>query len=131
MAKIQFGLFDWIDRGGTQLRQLYEDRLQLLEAADKAEFFCYHLAEHHSTPLGMAPSPAVFLASVAQRTKSIRLGPLLYFLALQNPIRAYEEICMLDHLSEGRLELGFGRGVSPIEVGFYGVDPNLSRSIYA
>jgi alkanesulfonate monooxygenase SsuD/methylene tetrahydromethanopterin reductase-like flavin-dependent oxidoreductase (luciferase family) len=34
-----------------------------------------------------------------------------------------EEICMLDQLSGGRLELGVGRGVSPIEVGFYGVDP--------
>ncbi len=59
---ISFGIFDWIDRRPTPLGQLYEERLQLLEAADGADFFCYHIAEHHGTPLGMAPSPSVFLA---------------------------------------------------------------------
>ena len=54
MAQVDFGLFDWIDRGNAPLHQLYEERLQLLEAADTAGFFCYHLAEHHATPLGMA-----------------------------------------------------------------------------
>src|SRR5216684_591311 len=58
MAQVAFGVFDWIDRGKAPLRQLYEERLQLLEVADAAGFFCYHLAEHHATPLGMAPSPA-------------------------------------------------------------------------
>ncbi len=56
MSEVSFGVFDWIDRGTQPLSQLYEDRLQLLAAADEAGFFCYHLAEHHATPLGMAPS---------------------------------------------------------------------------
>jgi alkanesulfonate monooxygenase SsuD/methylene tetrahydromethanopterin reductase-like flavin-dependent oxidoreductase (luciferase family) len=43
-------------------------------------------------------------------------------LPLYHPIRLIEEICMLDQMSGGRFELGVGRGVSPIEVGFYGVD---------
>ena len=85
MTQVEFGLFDWIDRGAAPLHQLYEDRLQLLEAADAAGFFCYHLAEHHATPLGMAPSPALFLAAAAQRTHRIRLGPLVYLLPLYNP----------------------------------------------
>ena len=63
MSKVGFGVFDWIDRGTQPLSQLYEDRLQLLAAADEAGFFCYHLAEHHATPLGMAPSPALFLTA--------------------------------------------------------------------
>src|ERR1051326_1298569 len=79
--------------------------------------------EHHGTPLGLAPSPSVFMAAVAQRTTRLRFGPLVYSLPLYHPIRLIEEICMLDHLSGGRLEVGVGRGVSPIEVGFYGVDP--------
>jgi len=59
MPEVAFGLFDWIDRGPAPLHQLYAERLQLLEAADAAGFFCYHLAEHHATPLGMAPPPDV------------------------------------------------------------------------
>src|SRR5262245_30276313 len=107
---ISFGILDWIDRRSTPLWQLYEERLQLLEAADGADFFCYHIAEHHGTPLGMAPSPSVFLAAAAQRTRRIRFGPLVYLLPLYSPLRLIGEICMLDHLSGGRLEVGVGRG---------------------
>jgi alkanesulfonate monooxygenase SsuD/methylene tetrahydromethanopterin reductase-like flavin-dependent oxidoreductase (luciferase family) len=130
MAQVAFGVFDWIDRGKAPLRQLYEERLQLLEVADAAGFFCYHLAEHHATPLGMAPSPALFLTAAAQRTRRIRLGPLVYLLPLYNPLRLIEEVCMLDHLSDGRLELGIGRGVSPYELGYFGVDAADTRAIF-
>jgi alkanesulfonate monooxygenase SsuD/methylene tetrahydromethanopterin reductase-like flavin-dependent oxidoreductase (luciferase family) len=130
MTHIDFGLFDWIDRGTVPAHQLYEDRLQLLAAADAAGFFCYHLAEHHATPLGMAPSPALFLTAAAQRTRRIRLGPLVYLLPLYDPLRLIEEVCMLDQLSGGRLELGVGRGVSPYELGYFGVDPAANRAIF-
>ena len=112
------------------MHQLYEERLQLLEAADTAGFFCYHLAEHHATPLGMAPSPALFLTAAAQRTRRIRLGPLVYLLPLYNPLRLIEEVCMLDQLSGGRLELGVGRGVTPYELRYFGVDAAGTRAIF-
>ncbi len=127
---VSFGLFDWIDRGAEPLHALYETRLQLIEAADVAGFSCYHLAEHHATPLGMAPSPALFLAAAAQRTRRIHLGPLVYLLPLYDPLRLIEEVCMLDQLSGGRLELGVGRGVSPYELGYFGVDPAGTRAIF-
>ena len=130
MTKVAFGLFDWIDRATEPLQQLYEKRLQLLEVADSAAFFCYHLAEHHATPLGMAPSPALFLTAAAQRTRQIRLGPLVYLLPLYHPLRLIEEVCMLDQLSGGRLELGVGRGVVPYELRYYGVDPDDTRAIF-
>ena len=129
MAQVSFGLFDWVDRGEAPIQQLYEERLQLLEVADTAGFFCYHLAEHHATPLGMAPSPALFLTAVAQRTR-LRVGPLVYLLPLYNPLRLIEEVCMLDHLSGGRLELGVGRGVSPYELNYFGVDAADTRAIF-
>src|SRR6266540_3588260 len=129
-AMPQFGLFDWIDRREAPLGQIYEERLRLLEAADEAGFYCYHLAEHHATPLGMAPSPGLFLAAAAQRTHRIRLGPLVYLLPLYEPLRLIEEVCMLDHLSAGRLELGIGRGVSPYELRCFGVDVADSRAIF-
>ncbi|HEY8693824.1 MAG TPA: LLM class flavin-dependent oxidoreductase, partial [Chloroflexota bacterium] len=110
---LRFGLFDWLDRGQADIAALYDQRLRLLEYADKAGYAIYHLAEHHGTPLGMAPSPNLFLATAAQRTRHIRLGPLVYIVPLYNPMRLAEEICMLDQLSGGRLELGVGRGSSP------------------
>jgi alkanesulfonate monooxygenase SsuD/methylene tetrahydromethanopterin reductase-like flavin-dependent oxidoreductase (luciferase family) len=130
MNKLSFGVFDWIDRGSQPVSQLYEERLQLLSAADEAGFFCYHLAEHHATPLGMAPSPALFLTAATQRTRQIRLGPLVYLLPLYDPLRLIEEVAMLDQLSGGRLELGVGRGVSPYELRNFGVDPENSRAMF-
>jgi alkanesulfonate monooxygenase SsuD/methylene tetrahydromethanopterin reductase-like flavin-dependent oxidoreductase (luciferase family) len=122
MASLTFGLFGHLDRREASLTQIYEDRLQLLEAADAAGFYSYHLAEHHITPLGMAPSPSLLLASAAQRTRRLRLGPLVYLLPLYHPLRLIEEICMLDHLSGGRLDVGVGRGISPHDLAYFGVD---------
>jgi len=127
---MKFGVFDHFDADGGPLSALYEWRLKLVEAYDRLGIDIYHVAEHHSTPLGMAPSPSVFLAAVAQRTKRLRFGPMVYTLSLHHPLRVLEEICMLDQMSGGRIELGIGRGVSPLETQFYGVDPKLSRDIY-
>ena len=130
-SMIEIGVFDHVDRGAGTLAELYEDRLSLVEAYDRIGFRTYHLAEHHATPLGMAPSPSVFLAAVAQRTRRLRFGPLVYTLALHHPLRVIEEICMLDQMSGGRLELGIGRGISPYEVGYYGVDPATGPERFA
>jgi alkanesulfonate monooxygenase SsuD/methylene tetrahydromethanopterin reductase-like flavin-dependent oxidoreductase (luciferase family) len=124
---VKFGVFDHLDRATRDLGEQYEGRLRLAEAYDEAGFHAYHLAEHHMTPLGLAPSPSVFLAAVAQRTRSLRLGPLVYTLSLYHPLRLAEEICMLDQLSGGRLELGVGRGISPIELGYYGIETETAR----
>src|ERR1051325_10852045 len=78
----------------------------------------------------MAPSPNVFLAAVAQRTRRLRFGPLVYALPLHNPLRLIEEIAMLDQLSHGRLDIGFGRGASPIELRLYGNEPDKAQRIY-
>ena len=79
-------------------------RLKIVEAYDRAGFYGYHVAEHHATPLGMAASPGVFLAAVAQRTQALRFGPLVYPLPLYHPLRLIEEICMLDQMSGGRMQ---------------------------
>ena len=128
---MKFGVFDHMDRAGPDLGRQFEDRLKLIELYERAGFHAYHLAEHHATPLGMAPSPSVFLAAVAQRTKTLRFGPLVYTLNLYHPLRLIDEICMLDQLSGGRLELGVGRGISPYEVGYYGVDPATGPERFA
>ena len=79
---------------------------------------------------GVVPSPSVFLSAVAQRTKKLRFGPLVYALPLYHPLRMIEEICMLDQMSHGRLEIGFGRGSVPEELRYYGQDPAQAQEIY-
>jgi alkanesulfonate monooxygenase SsuD/methylene tetrahydromethanopterin reductase-like flavin-dependent oxidoreductase (luciferase family) len=127
---MKFGIFEYMDYAGVPLKQQIEQRLQLVESYDRLGFYGYHLAEHHGTPLGLAPSPGIFMAAVAQRTKRLRFGPLVYLLPLYHPLRLIEEICMLDHMSGGRYEVGVGKGVSPIEVGFFGIDPSQSQRQY-
>src|SRR6187397_354353 len=127
---MEFGIFDHLDRSRSAPADYYEERLAIVEALDRAGFYSYHLAEHHATPLGMAPSPSVFLSAVAQRTKRLRFGPLVYALPLYHPIRLIEEICMLDQMSGGRLDIGFGRGASQIEAAIYGNDPAKAEAMY-
>ncbi len=127
---MDFGIFDHLDRNDLPLNEFYEARLKLIEAYERAGFYAYHVAEHHSTPIGLAPSPSVFLAAIAQRTKTLRFGPMVYALPLHHPLRLIEEICMVDQLSGGRLEIGFGRGSSPTENAFYGQDPAQAQDIY-
>jgi len=127
MTEISFGIFDHIDKQSQPLSATYADRLRLLEVADAAGFYSFHLAEHHATPLCMAAAPSLFLAALTQRTRQLRLGPLVFLLPVYHPLRLIEEVCMLDQLSGGRLDIGVGRGISPIELRYMDVDPNESR----
>ena len=54
---INWGIFDWVEWDPNAPSQIFDDRLSLLEYADKQDFYCYHVAEHHTTPLSVAPSP--------------------------------------------------------------------------
>jgi alkanesulfonate monooxygenase SsuD/methylene tetrahydromethanopterin reductase-like flavin-dependent oxidoreductase (luciferase family) len=121
MTRIRFGVFDHIEHlPGVPLNRLYEDRLTTMQVYDEMGVFAYHLAEHHTPAVhSMAPSQNVFLSSAAQRTKRLRFGPCVYVLPLHHPLRLIEEVSMLDHLSQGRLEVGVGRG-GVLEAFFWG-----------
>jgi alkanesulfonate monooxygenase SsuD/methylene tetrahydromethanopterin reductase-like flavin-dependent oxidoreductase (luciferase family) len=128
----EFGLFTHIEKtsGSAALNRLYEEHLGFLAAAEQAGFWGFHLAEHHATALSMTPSPTVFLAAAAQRTMRIRLGALVYLLPFYNPLRFVPELCMLDHLSNGRLEIGVGRGISTFEHAFFGNPVLESQEVF-
>jgi alkanesulfonate monooxygenase SsuD/methylene tetrahydromethanopterin reductase-like flavin-dependent oxidoreductase (luciferase family) len=131
---MEVSIFDHLDRntatGGGSLTDYYETRLSMIERYEAAGFRAYHQAEHHATPLGMSPSPSVFLSAVVQRTKRLRFGPLVYCVPFYHPVRLMEEICMLDQMSGGRLELGVGPGISPIEASYYGLDTSEMQGRY-
>src|SRR5258707_9720479 len=127
---MKFGLFDHVEDGGRPLATLFDERLVFARAADDAGIYCLHVAEHHATPLNMVPVPGIYLGAVARATKRMRLGPLVYLLPLYSPLRLIEEICILDHLSYGRMEVGVGRGVSPFELKYHKIDHDESREIF-
>ena len=127
---MRFGVFDHVDDSGLPQAEHFETRLKLIEAMDRLGFDSYHTAEHHGTTLGFAPSPSVFLSAVAQRTRRLKFGPLVYLPALYHPMRLAEEICMLDQMSRGRLQVGLGSGAVWVEQKLYDVDPASVRGRY-
>ena len=120
-SPLEFGVFDWIEWSDRPAGEVFEHKLAIAEAADKAGFHGWHIAEHQGTPLSIDGSPSLVLAAAIQRTKRLRLGALTFCLPWYNPYRFYNEICMLDQMSGGRIELGVGRGVSPIESSYFGM----------
>lgn len=127
---MQFGIFDQNDRGPLDLPAHYAARLDLIEAYDRLGFDRYHCSEHHATPLSATPATGAWLGAVAQRTRRLRFGPLVYILPLRHPLQVAEEVCLLDQMSGGRFELGVGRGISPYELGYHGVDAAESPAMY-
>jgi alkanesulfonate monooxygenase SsuD/methylene tetrahydromethanopterin reductase-like flavin-dependent oxidoreductase (luciferase family) len=115
-----FAVFDHNDATGLPAARQLDQRLELVAAYERLGYYAYQLAEHHGTPLGIA-TPHLVLAAASRLTSAIRLGMLISILPLVPPLRMVEEAATLDQLTNGRLVLGVGRGVSPVETGFHGV----------
>ena len=52
---------------------------------------------------------------------------MVYLLPLYHPLRIAEEVTMLDQLSNGRLDVGVGTGISPVELGTFRRETRRSR----
>ena len=127
---MKIGIFDHVEKSDRPLATTFSERIRFVQEADRAGIYCVHVAEHHASPLNMVPVPGVYLGAIAQATKQIHMGPLVYLLPLYSPLRLAEEIVMMDHLSGGRFETGVGRGVSPFELGYHKIDHSKSRDIF-
>ena len=91
--------------------EYFHRMLDFLTLAEELGFDSIWVNEHHFHPYGgMIPSPPLLLAALAQRTSRARLGTSVVLLPLHNPLHMAEELAMVDLLSRGRLEVGFGRG---------------------
>jgi len=125
---IRFGIWDHFERRPGLLPQAqYREKITLLQAAERLDFYAYHLAEHHLSPLDLAPSPNVFLAALAQATERLRIGTMVHILPLYHPVRLVQELCMLDNLSGGRLQIGVGRGIRSVEHEWFGMTSEDAR----
>jgi alkanesulfonate monooxygenase SsuD/methylene tetrahydromethanopterin reductase-like flavin-dependent oxidoreductase (luciferase family) len=85
--------------------------------ADELGFETMWLGEHHFGPYGTGniPNPILVGADLAAHTRRMRLGQLANIAVWWHPIRLAEDIAVLDHLTKGRIDVGFGRGIWPYE----------------
>ncbi|MCL6639951.1 MAG: LLM class flavin-dependent oxidoreductase [Candidatus Rokubacteria bacterium] len=128
---MRFGLFSVVDHYPAELPrtvgQFYDELLEQVEAAEALGFDSFWIAEHHFHEYGAVPSPPVWLAAAARRTRRIRLGAAVVVLPFRNPLLVAEEYAMVDVLSGGRLNLGTGSGYLRHEFEGFGVDPAEKR----
>jgi natural product biosynthesis luciferase-like monooxygenase protein len=103
--------------------------LRLAERADRLGFNSIKTVEHYFYDYGgRSPNPVVFLAAVAARTQRIRLITGAVIPAFNNPVKLAAELAVLDNLSNGRLDVGFGRAFIPKEFDVFGVSMDDSRA---
>ena len=128
---MRFGVFSVTDHYPAELprttAQLYGELLEQVEAAEALGFDSFWVAEHHFHEYGAIPSPPVWLAAAAQRTRRLRLGSAVVVLPFRNPLQVAEDYAMVDVLSGGRLNLGVGSGYLQHEYDGFGLDPQDKR----
>jgi alkanesulfonate monooxygenase SsuD/methylene tetrahydromethanopterin reductase-like flavin-dependent oxidoreductase (luciferase family) len=114
---MKFGLFSLLmyrdnPRG---IAGVVDDARSMVKAADEAGFDFAWFAEHHFTNYSLSVSPLMMAAHCAALTRRIKLGPLVVVLPLHNPLRAAQEVALLDQMSGGRAALGLGSGYQAYE----------------
>jgi alkanesulfonate monooxygenase SsuD/methylene tetrahydromethanopterin reductase-like flavin-dependent oxidoreductase (luciferase family) len=95
--------------------EVYREDLRLADLAEPLGFDSIWGVEHHFTDYTLCPDVLQFLAYMAGRTERIGLGSMVVVLPWHDPLRVAEEVSMLDHLSNGRVILGLGRGAGKVE----------------
>jgi len=109
-------------------KEFWEDGLWLMQEAEAMGFDSLMVQEHFFQPDGYAPSLPIFLTLLAERTQRARIGAYIYVLPLHNPAQLAQETAVLDHLCEGRLDVGVGIGHSAAEYRAFGLDPRQRPS---
>lgn len=119
-------------RSGKTDRQLWKEEMDLGVFAEEIGLDSVWVPEHHfDRPYCISPDPLQALTFLAARTSRVQLGTgaiiLPWWKGDNEPIRLAERISMLDALSDGRLLLGFGRGLAKEEYEGFGVSMEESR----
>jgi alkanesulfonate monooxygenase SsuD/methylene tetrahydromethanopterin reductase-like flavin-dependent oxidoreductase (luciferase family) len=112
---------------GMSAKEVYDYQIEVVELLEELGFDGVWIAEHHFRDYGVVNNIFTMLANLAARTENLRLGTGIVVLPLHNPIHIAEEAAMVDVLSNGRLELGIGRGYQSIEFESFGLSLSEAR----
>ena len=116
----------WPENNRNQM-QLLKDACSEVELVEHLGFDSAWFAEHHFSRYGLGSSSLMLMSNIAARTTNIRLGTAVLLPTLHNPIKLAEDTSTLDLLSEGRLDVGFGRGTEGYEYHGYSVEWSESQ----
>jgi len=107
--------------------QVIENTLHEIDLAEEIGLDAVWLTEHHFDGAVAYADPVVFGAAVASRTKRVLIGFAVVEMALHHPVRLAVQTSLLDHLSNGRLIMGLGRGSAFNEYEYFGYGTNLEE----
>ena len=110
--------------------EMFRRQLEEVELAERIGIDQIWFFEHHLQPTAPVPSPNLLIAAAARTTRRIRFSSMVNILPLRHPLIVAEEAAMLDNLTEGRLDMGLGRGLRPPEFEAFGVDQQQSREMF-
>ena len=116
----------WGERGVSD-SDVYREEMQLAVRADELEYDLIGIVEHHFEDYSFCPDNFVYLANLASKTKNSRLLTAAVIIPWNDPLRVAEKAALLDELSDGRLILGLGRGLSKREYDQFGINMEESR----
>src|SRR2546422_11491470 len=107
---MRFGTFSYNQaRPWVPEREAFEELLEQIQLTERLGFDDAWFAEHHHSDYGMLASPNLIIASLAHRTKRLRMGNLVNVLPLYDPMRLAGECGILDILTGGARTPGRGR----------------------
>jgi alkanesulfonate monooxygenase SsuD/methylene tetrahydromethanopterin reductase-like flavin-dependent oxidoreductase (luciferase family) len=109
---------------------LIKDDLNMALLAESLGFDSIWVTEHHFSDYSISPAPLQTLAYLAGKIKRAYLGTQVVVLPWNDPVRIAEQAIWLDNITDGRLLLGFGRGLGKMEYEGMRVDINQTRQLY-
>ncbi len=115
---------------GRTDRNVYRNELRFGDLAEPLGFESLWGVEHHFTDYTMCPDVLQYLTYFAGRTQQIQLGSMVVVLPWHDPLRVAEQVVVLDHMSNGRLILGLGRGLGRVEFEGFGKNQEDSRAFF-
>lgn len=104
-----------------------ERDIELVQHMDRLGYEEAWIGEHHSAGYELIASPELFIATVAERTKNIRLGTGVSSLPYHHPLMLADRINQLDHITRGRVMLGCGPGALPSDAFMMGIPVSAQR----
>jgi natural product biosynthesis luciferase-like monooxygenase protein len=128
---MKFGLnfFPSFRSSDMSTAEYFATALRLAERADALGYHSVKAVEHYFHDYGgHTPNPIVLLSAIAARTRRLRPITGAVIPAFNNPVKLAGELAMLDNLSHGRLDVGFGRAFIPKEFEVFGVSMEDSRA---